>query len=121
MATIVVSADRVIAACNAKIKSILQEREKHVLRALTNVYRKPITLFGFVIVKEICTPEAAIAYLEDKNASAECMSRYYIGYWLALQHKEDTIYKLQALKYLAQSGDPVTLNQDDCAMLRPYL
>ena len=118
MATIVVSADRVIAAGLDKIKSIEEARKEMINKLLGRLMRKPTLFLGITLRKGINTKEQALAYIESEGMYWSGEYKEYTSTRYAYSTTKENVAKLI---YLARSGDPVTLNQDDCANLHPYL
>jgi hypothetical protein len=102
MATIVVPSEKVIAAADAKINSILAFREKQDNAKIEGAMQ-PRRFLWFRLKTR--TREEAIAWL-DKVYKGTFEGWRSIRAW-------GTLSELEALKKLAQHGDPVTLNEND--------
>lgn len=107
MATIVMSADKVIAAAETAIAYIQERREReneHRIEYTMFTESQPI-FFGLIPRKQM-TREDAIKLLKSYKLSF--FPSYYA--WEELK-------KLEKLLTIAKHGDPVTLNEEDCFLL----
>lgn len=108
MATISMSADKVIEAANNVISDIMAKRDLRDEELIIDVMKKGY--FSFKQMKRIkYDREEAIKYINDNSyiGSGYSWSIYAYG----------TLYDAKRLLKLAQHGDPVTLNQDDISVL----
>lgn len=104
MATIIMSADKVIEAAKIVIKHIEEERKAIDERTIAHVMKKRcISWRGFYTM----TREQAIHYINNEGGWDYTWSRYA---WGDLDHARN-------LLRLAQHGDPVTLNENDIRVL----
>lgn len=104
MATIIMSADKVIEAANKVIESINNERNRRDEDNISRAMSKKRGIFK----KYYLTREQAIDYLKSNHDA-------FFG-WRSV-YMWDTLSKAEALLKLANHGDPVTLNQDDIGVL----
>lgn len=107
MATITMSADKVIAQAEKRIAGYLTRRKIEDEKTIAQKM-KPYTILKFFKVKSK-TREQAIAALNNENTHMFGSWRCYAGG----RHMDD----LKRLLALAKQGNPVTLNQDDVYVL----
>lgn len=103
MATIVVPASKVLFAAAETIKNIKAYRKDKDKTTLAEAMM-PTKLFGFTIKGR--SRDRAIAYLRE-NAWG----------WYPSCYRYDDLQHATKLYLLAQHGDPVTLNEEDCRVL----
>ena len=108
MATISMSADKVIEAANNVISDIINERKFRDERLIADVMA--VKRFSFKRMSfYYMDREQAIKYINDN--SSFCTNRGFSMYAYG------TLYDAKRLLKLAQHGDPVTLNQEDISVL----
>ena len=100
MATITLPAKEVQAACKVTIEQILELRKIEDEKQITTAM-KPMKVFGFNLWSK--SREQSIKHLEEYRWGSFPCCNY--GQQLQKAHK---------LLVLAQKGDPVTLNEEDC-------
>ena len=101
------SADKVIEAANKVIGDIMAKRDLRDEELIIGVMNKGY--FSFKQMKRIkYAREEAIKYINDNS----CIGGYSWSYYAY-----GTLYDAKRLLKLAQHGDPVTLNQEDIAVL----
>lgn len=107
MATIIMSAQQVIDAATKVIADIEAKRKKKDEDAIYNAIHYA-RRFSFKRGFYRMNREEAIAWVHEQNV---------FGMWGFSAYAWGTLAEARALLKLAQHGDPVTLNQNDIAVL----
>lgn len=98
---------KVIEACNARIEHILSVRKERNEQTIAKAMARKVRVNWWnLTLKRTRTREEAIKYL-DENV----MFGWRSGY------EYDDLEHSRKLLNLAQHGDPVTLNEEDCHVL----
>lgn len=106
MATITISAEKVIAACEEVIRVIQAERNKRDEKTINNAMNQRMFSFkrGFYKMNR----EESIKWIDEQGGFSSWGFSIYA--WGELEHANK-------LLVLAKHGDPVTLNEEDTRIL----